>query len=449
MTNGAVIQAPLRDGTFTTAPSTQARADGGQGAPGRDDGEVAPRVIITDVTVPCIAWCPPSGGAGRQRKAAEQADRVARCDAVPESVKTVWRWRRSPGSGERKRAGTVPTAQNKRNQSGGEPMKSLSQLSLAGALALSMFTAPAFADTVILKMANVTSLSAKDAGLVFKQVAEEASNGTLTINLFPDNQLGDDRTVVESTVFGDIDISVSSTSPLATMFADLFVFDAPFLFLSPDDAYTALDGKGGQEAFASLEDKGLKGLTFWENGFRNLTNNNKEVHVPAELDNMKIRVMQNEVQLAAWKAFGANPTPMAFTELFTALQQGTVDGQENPLGIIDGNKFQEVQKYLSLTGHVYTPYIVVMNLDKFNALDETQQAAIMKATEESTAYQRARSQELEEEILVKVQDEGMIVTELSPEQKAAWQQKIIDANLYDDVKAKMDHPEILDQLLAK
>ena len=219
--------------------------------------------------------------------------------------------------------------------------------------------------------------------------------------------------------------------------------------MSPEGAYKALDGVGGQQAFAALEAKGLKGLAFWENGFRNLTNNKKVVRVPSELDNMKIRVMQNEIQLAAWKAFGANPTPMAFTELFTALQQGTVDGEENPLGIIDGNKFQEVQKFVSLTQHVYTPYIVVMNLDKFNGLDETQQAAILKASKDSTVYQRNRSQELTKtQIMAKVQEEGMTVTELTPEEKAAWQQKIVDANLYDTVKAKMDHPEILDKLLA-
>ncbi len=328
-------------------------------------------------------------------------------------------------------------------------MKSLFSLSLASLLALGIIAAPALAAPVTLKMANVTSLSAKDAGVEFKKIAEEASGGTLTVELFPDNQLGDDRTAVESTVFGDIDITVSSTSPMATMFPDLFVFDAPFLFLSPDDAYSALDGAGGKQAFTSLEPKGLKGLAYWENGFRNLTNNKKEVHVPSELDNMKIRVMQNEIQLAAWKAFGANPTPMAFTELFTALQQGTVDGEENPLGIIDGNKFWEVQKFVSLTQHVYTPYIVVMNLDKFNSLDDTQKAAILKASVESTVYQRNRSQELEGEILKKIRDKGMTVTTLTPDQKAAWQQKIVDANLYDMVKAKMDHPEILDTLLAK
>ena len=327
-------------------------------------------------------------------------------------------------------------------------MKSLFTLSLAGVLALGIIAAPAIAAPVTLKMANVTSQSAKDAGIEFKKIAEEASGGTLKVELFPDNQLGDDRAAVESTVFGDIDIAVSSTSPMATMFSDLFVFDAPFLFLSPEGAYKALDGVGGQQAFAALEAKGLKGLAFWENGFRNLTNNKKVVRVPSELDNMKIRVMQNEIQLAAWKAFGANPTPMAFTELFTALQQGTVDGEENPLGIIDGNKFQEVQKFVSLTQHVYTPYIVVMNLDKFNGLDETQQAAILKASKDSTVYQRNRSQELETQIMAKVQEEGMTVTELTPEEKAAWQQKIVDANLYDTVKAKMDHPEILDKLLA-
>lgn len=328
-------------------------------------------------------------------------------------------------------------------------MKTLFGMTLAGALALGMMAGPALAAPVTLKMASVTSVSAKDASVMFKKIAEEASDGTLLINVFPDNQLGDDRAAIESTVFGDIDIGISSTSPLASMFPDLFVFDAPFLFLSPDDAYKALDGKGGQTALKGLEAKGLKGLAFWENGFRDLTNNDKEVHLPTDVAGLKIRVMENEVQLAAWKAFGANPTPMAFTELFTALQQGTVDGQENPLGIIDGNKFQEVQKYLSLTQHVYTPYIMVMNLDKYNSLTDKQKAAIDKASKESTVYQRKRSQELEGQILERIQKQGMKVTPINAEEKAAWQKRIVDAKVYDLVKKKMDHPQVLDDLLAK
>ncbi|WP_304507889.1 DctP family TRAP transporter solute-binding subunit [Anaerotignum sp.] len=304
-------------------------------------------------------------------------------------------------------------------------------------------------ETVELVFSNVTSVSGKDAGEVFKRVAEEESGGSVVVNLFPDNMLGDDRVVIETTAMGNIDIGVSSTSPLATMYPDFYLFDAPYLFLNTEDAYAKLDGEVGQKILDGMESMGLKGLAFWENGFRNFTNNKVAVKTPADVRGFKVRTMENEVHIAAWTAFGANPTPMAFTELFTALQQGTVDAQENPLGIIDANKFVEVQKYVSLTQHVYTPYIVCMNLDKFNSLSENQQNAILKAAEESTVYQRERSQELEKEILGRFTEGGTTVVELTDDEKAEWQQVVTDNNIFDLVKEKMEHPDYLDQMLAE
>nr|WP_321454663.1 DctP family TRAP transporter solute-binding subunit [uncultured Cohaesibacter sp.] len=324
---------------------------------------------------------------------------------------------------------------------------SFKALTLAAVLAVGTIVSPAVAET--LRFSNVTSVSGKDAGVEFKRIVEEKTNGSLEVKHFPDNQLGNDRVITESTIFGDIDIGVSSTSPLATLFPDLYAFDAPFLFLSNEDAYAKLDGETGQAILKGLEKKGLKGLAFWENGFRNFTNSKKAVAEPADLAGMKIRTMENDVHLAAWRALGANPTPMAFSELFTALQQGTVDGQENPLGIIDGNRFQEVQSNVSLTQHVYTPYIVFMNLDKFNSLSKEQQDVIVEAAKETTAFQRKRSQELEKEILVRIKEDGVTVTELTPDQKAMWQKVIVDAKIYDLVKSKMDHPEYMDALLKK
>lgn len=302
---------------------------------------------------------------------------------------------------------------------------------------------------VTLIFSNVTSKSGKDAGEKFKEIVEAETNGSVKVNLFPDNQLGDDRVVIETTQFGDIDIGVSSTSPLATMYADFYLFDAPYLFLSTEDAYAALDGETGQKILDGMESIGLKGLAFWENGFRNFTNNKVPVSKPEDVKSMKIRTMENEVHIAAWTALGANPTPMAFTELFTALQQGTVDGQENPLGIIDGNKFQEVQKYVSMTQHVYTPYIVTMNLEKYNSLSDKQKAAIDKAAKESTKFQREQSQKYEKEILDGFEAKGVTVVNLTDDQKAAFQKVMNDAKVFDLVKQKMTHPEYLDQILKK
>jgi tripartite ATP-independent transporter DctP family solute receptor len=298
-----------------------------------------------------------------------------------------------------------------------------------------------------IKLANVTSDSAVFAGEEFKRIAEAVSEGTLIIDHFPKNQLGNDLPVVEAAIVGDIDIAVSSTSSISELYRDLYIFDAPYLYLDTADAYKRLDSAAGKKILEGMASKGLKGLALWENGFRNFTNNKVAVRLPADTRGQKVRTMNNDIHLAAWKAFGANPTPMAFNELFTALQQGTVDAEENPLGIIDANKFQDVQKYVSLTQHVYTPYIVVMNLDKYNSLTSVQKAAIDRATVESTAFQREKSQSLEGEILQKFKTQGIAVIDLTPEEKAAWQKIVTDSKIFDMVKGKMDHPEYVDEML--
>jgi len=301
---------------------------------------------------------------------------------------------------------------------------------------------------VTLKFSNVSSVSTKEAGELFKQILEKESKGSIIVNLFPDNVLGDDRMVIESTIFGDIDIGASATSPLSRLIPDFYLFDSPFVFLNVEDAYAAMDGPG-ESMLKVMENKGLKGLGFWENGFRNLTNNKVAARVPADVKNMKIRTMENDVHLAAWRAFGANPTPMAYTELFTALQKGTVDGQENPLGLIASSKLYEVQKYVSLTQHVYTPYVVCMNLNKYNSMSDDQRAALKKAFKEATAFQRNRSQELEKEILIALEKYGTVVTHLTPEEKAAWQKVMNNAKIFDLVKRKMDNPKYLDAMRSK
>lgn len=301
--------------------------------------------------------------------------------------------------------------------------------------------------SVTITFANVTSDSAKDAGVKFKEVVEAESNGSISVNVFPDNQLGDDRAAIEATQSGDIDIGVSSTSPLASMYADFYIFDAPYLFLNTDEVYAALDGEVGQKILDGMEGIGLKGLAFWENGFRNLSNNDEPVTKPEDLKGLKIRTMENQIHLEAWKALGANPTPMAFQELFTALQQGTVDGQENPLGIIDANKFEEVQKNVTLTQHVYTPYIVTMNLEKYNSLTDDQKAIIEKAIEESIKVQREASQNYEKQILEGFESKDVNVIELTDDEKAAFQKVISDAKIFDLVRKQMDNPEYLDEVL--
>lgn len=334
---------------------------------------------------------------------------------------------------------------------------------LAVVLALMVFTVPAvFAEEakpdlpdasqdkqVVIIYGGVTSASMGEMEEMWIKMVEELSGGSIKIEHHPDNELADDRTAIELTAFGDMGIGSSSTSPLATMYADFNVFDAPYLFSTPEQAWAALDGPVGTSIYEGIEELGLKGLMWCENGFRNLTTKDKLVKSPSDLSNMKLRTMENKLQMAAWSALGANPTPMAFAELFTAMQQGTVVGQENPLGIIDANSFMDVQGYVMMTRHIYTPYVVLMNLEMYNnELSDAQRAVIDYVSDYCEKWQRTRSQEIEGEILKKFEENKINVIRLTPEELAAFKQKLIDDKIYDQVKAAMIHPEYIDMLLA-
>lgn len=301
---------------------------------------------------------------------------------------------------------------------------------------------------VELVMGNVTSSSAKDAVTeVFIPKVEEYSNGTITIKHFPDNQLGNDEQSFAMAQTGECDIAVGSTSSVAVTYNDLYVYDVPYLFLNKQEVYdVGFNGEAGQAILDGFKDYNLKGLAFWENGFRNITTNDKDIASVADLSGLKIRTMANEIHLAAWKAMGANPTPMAFGELFTAMQQGTVDGQENPLGIITGNKFEEIEKYCTLTEHVYTPYYVVMNLDKWNSLSAEQQDALTKAMAETTARQYELSQEYEDQAVETMETAGCAVRTLTHEEKMGFKEAADKANSLDAAKKIMYKPELADQM---
>ena len=307
--------------------------------------------------------------------------------------------------------------------------------------------ATATGDAVELIMSIGTGQNLKDGAARFKELVEEASGGSIVVTIFPDSVLGDDRVATETTQFGDIDIAVCSTSQSAGVYSNLLAFDAPFLFRSTEEVDEIMDGEAAKAILDGMEEVGLKGLAYWENGFRNLTNDTREVRVPSDLNGLKIRTMENEVVLATWEAFGANLTPMAFAEVYPGLQQGTIDGQENPLSVIYANGLQEVQKYISLTQHLYSPFVVFMNLDKFNSLSEEQQQIIMDAATETTPYQREISRQYDEEILEAMREEGNVISELTLEEKDEWLAVVEEANIFDMIKENMQNPEMFDALL--
>ncbi|MGP1348416.1 MAG: TRAP transporter substrate-binding protein [Stomatobaculum sp.] len=301
---------------------------------------------------------------------------------------------------------------------------------------------------VELIMGNVTSSSAKDAVTeVFIPKVEEYSNGTIKISHFPDNQLGNDEQSFQMAQTGECDIAVGSTSSVAVTYNDLYIYDVPYMFLSKQEVYdVGFNGEAGRQILDGFSKYKLKGLAFWENGFRNITTNNKDIQSPVDLSGLKIRTMSNELHLAAWKAMGANPTPMAFGELFTALQQGTVDGQENPFGIIVGNNFQDVEKFCTMTEHVYTPYYVVMNLDKWNSLSAEQQEAITKALDETTAKQYELSQKYEDEAAEVMEKAGCTVRKLSEDEKLKFKEAADTADGFESAKGIMYTPELADKM---
>lgn len=290
-------------------------------------------------------------------------------------------------------------------------------------------------DTYTIKLAYVvpetqsTHIAAKE---VFKKYVEEKSNGRIKVELHPNGELGGDRQAIEAVQLGTIQMTIPAAAVLSGFEPKFQVFDLPYLFKSKEAAYKALDGELGKKLSDLLIPLGLRNLAYGENGFRNITNNKGPINSPADLKGVKIRTMENPVHMATFKALGANPTPISFGELYTALQQGTVDAEENPIPLVYTSKFYEVQKYYTLDGHVYAATAVLINNDFFNSLPEGLQQIIVEGAEKYKDEQRKLSSQQDTEMLQALKDKGMQINELTPEQK----QEFIDATLpvYDQFK---------------
>lgn len=283
--------------------------------------------------------------------------------------------------------------------------------------------APANPNSKVIKVSiGVNEVSPLYLGMKkFGDIVKEKTNGKYEVQLYANAQLGDDIKATEAVRMGTLEMTPPSTSPLAGIEPKLMVFDLPFLFPNAEVADKVLDGPIGQQILDSLSSKGLKGLVYMENGFRDLTNSAREVKSPADLKGLKIRTMENPMHLAAWKAMGANPTPMPFSEVFTAMQQKTIDGQENPIPTIYLQKFQEVQKYSTLTNHVYTPFIVLIGQKLWDSMPKEDQKIFMDAAVEARTYQRQVSRDMVKDQVGKLRAAGMTVTELTPEQLKVFQ----------------------------
>ena len=243
------------------------------------------------------------------------------------------------------------------------------------------------------------------------ELIKEKTDGAVTLDVFGNSQLGNERDLIEGLQLGSVQVTCVSTAPLSG-FTDMFlVFDLPFIFETTEQARAVMDSEVGEEILHSVDEQGLVGLAWFENGFRNVTNNVKPITVPEDLKGIKIRTMENQIHMEAFKVMGADPTPMAMGDVFTALQQGTIDAEENPVPIIETNKFGEVQKYLSLTGHLFSPAPVFISQDYFNSLPEEYQSAVTEAAAEAAPYQREQIDEQNVSGLESLKEAGMEVNE--------------------------------------
>lgn len=265
------------------------------------------------------------------------------------------------------------------------------------------------------------------AATKFEELVEERTDGKVSIEIYPNASLGDERTLLEGMQIGTVDMGVITNGPVANFVEEMAVFELPFLFPSPEAAYGVLDGEIGQELLDKLADVNLKGLAYAERGFRNLTNSERAVNTPDDMDGLRIRVMENPVYTDTFRALGANAIPMAWTEALTAMQQGTIDGQENPVNVVYSFKLGETQNYMTLSRHTYAPAIFVMGMPAWNKLPENAQAVIEQAAQEAAEYERQMNAEMEAEQLASLKEAGMEINE-SPD-ITAFQEAV--APIYD------------------
>jgi len=251
-----------------------------------------------------------------------------------------------------------------------------------------------------------------------QEVLNARTGGKLKINAFWGGSAGGDLVAAQATRAGTQEIVCTSGSALAGFVKELGAFDLPFLFANEQEAYAVLDGPAGQYFNKKLEAAGLINLAYWENGFRNLTNSRHPIGKIEDFDGVKVRVMQNSIFLDTFKTLGANPTPMAFGEVFTSLETKTIDGQENPFSTIETAKFYEVQKYLSVTRHAYSPFFVLYSKKLWDQLSPQEQAALREAALAGQTVQRDASRAQDEKSLAQLKARGMVISEFTPAEKA-------------------------------
>ncbi len=288
--------------------------------------------------------------------------------------------------------------------------KSVALMGTLISTALLGWVAPAQAQTV-LKIGHVLAKGSHyDVGAhTFCDEIEKGTAGRYKCQVYPASALGGEREEIEAVQLGTQDLVLTSTGPVGNFVPEIKVVDVPFLFRDYDHARKVLDGKIGQDMLAKFPSHGLVALAWTENGFRHMTNNKRAIVSAADASGLKLRTMENKVHMEGYRAFGIQPTPMAFPEVFGALQQGVVDGQENPIPVILASKFSQVQKHLSLTGHVYSPALLLTSPRIWNKLSDADKKAFTDAAIKSVAATRKKVNDDEANGIAQLEKDGMQV----------------------------------------
>jgi tripartite ATP-independent transporter DctP family solute receptor len=307
--------------------------------------------------------------------------------------------------------------------------------SLVAAAALLAFSAPfsAFAQDIkprLIRFGYGLNEQSNQGRAVkfFAEQVEKASGGKMKVRAIGAAALGPDLQMQQALIGGAQEMMVGSTATLVGISKEMALWDTPFLFNNTEEADAVLDGPIGKKVLDTLLDKGMVGLVYWENGFRNLTNSKRPVTKMEDLDGIKLRVMQNNVYLDSFKMLGANAVPLPFSELFSALETKTVDGQENPFNTILSSKFFEVQKYLSVTNHVYSPWIITVSKKWWDQLSKDEQKVLMDAAVASRAFERKDTRAEAEKAAAELQAKGMKLNKLDASESARMRDKLAPVN---------------------
>jgi len=258
----------------------------------------------------------------------------------------------------------------------------------------------------------------------FAEIVEKKSGGKMKVKLFASGVLGGDAAVISSLQGGTVDLTMAIPGLLSGMAKEFSLFDLPFLFNNEKEADVVLDGPVGRKLLDKLPEKGLIGLTYFEHGFRNVTNSRRPVARMEDLQGLRLRVMQIPVMIDAFGALGANPSPLPLPEVYTALEQRAVDGQENPYSLVEASKYYEVQKYGSDTRHAFNPVVLLFSKKVWDRLSEDERMILRDAARETQPFQRAANRDVNARAAEFLKSKGMVLTEFSAQERERLRDKL-------------------------